>query len=1055
MGYKLATGFVEIRIGNEQVFMQATDAAVRRVMARAEAMMQSGFQRAMNKAADSATAFGLKATAALLPLEMAFKNAVKQGWDFAVLVGQTSMMFQQFGLSVQDADAFVGRLQKNAIAWGQDNRSTIMTARSLMTSFGGDVKQVEYAMSGLANMTGKYKLNTEQLNGVTRAFVQMQQKGKVQAEEMLQLAENGVNGWDLFAKATGKSVAELQKLTQTGKLFAKDTLPEVYKYLNENPEFAGKATANAKTLNGQMKNLGNNMREIFAGPFIANNDKLVHAFQAINKALENIRDSGVVDRFLQPMIDGFVKLATWFGNLSPVTQAFIAKLALAAVVMGPLALILGKVFRSLGSFGARVGEAAGRVSAFGSSIQPTASQLERWNGVMARVATGTYSLSNAFDRLLHPIQSVRDAASALSERFPFIGRAMDAVRHPITSLQEGFSALSTRLRLTYNAIGDGATRAFDRLRSAALQLDIRFRSLPATLGAVASSLGSGLASAATRAADVLRHPITSARLLGLSLREHAVSGLDALRGALGRGLDAGLRGLVRGMDLAGRGAITMGNGLKKLGGGALGMLKTGLLGASVGMFAFVASGQDVGPAIDGMVNQITSFLRNLPAVINTVAVKLPGMVTELVQSLTSAIPEIATAFTMAIPAIASALTVALPAIANIFGTVVPQIITRLLELLPGVVQTVLSVFPMLISSITSALPVVIKAFADMIPQIVRSLGMALPSLVQAFADGLVKIVDAVAQSLPVIIAAVVGIIPPLVNSLTAALPALVSAFAEAFPKIVEAIVNAIPGIVTAFADAIPKIVDALLRALPSVIQTFADAIPKIVTAVLVALPQIVAAFAKAIPLIVTAVTQNLPQIVRAFVDAIPQIVNSVVQNLPQIASAFAKSVPQIVKALADAGGQLFEAGANMVKKLIEGLGSMAGSLASKAKSLASSALDAINPFSSFSMPFSAEFDTSGLDSPPELAGLADFADFAAPVAVSYRSGGLAGAAEDLGGAITAGFSTGISSRDFRLPRARQEGSASSSYNVTVNARTDANAVDIGREVVWQMKTSGV
>lgn len=53
---------------------------------------------------------------------------------------------------------------------------------------------------------------------VMRAVSQMINKGKLQAEEMLQLAEAGVPAWGILAEAMGKSTAEVQEIGKKGKL---------------------------------------------------------------------------------------------------------------------------------------------------------------------------------------------------------------------------------------------------------------------------------------------------------------------------------------------------------------------------------------------------------------------------------------------------------------------------------------------------------------------------------------------------------------------------------------------------------------------------------------------------------------------------------------------------------------------------------------------------------------------------------------------------------------------------------------------------------------------
>lgn len=74
---------------------------------------------------------------------------------------------------------------------------------------------------------------------ITRAISQMLTKGKIQAEEMMQLSEAGVPAWTALANKMGKSTAEVQKMGEQGNLGVKeimllvDGLGDTYKGLAE------------------------------------------------------------------------------------------------------------------------------------------------------------------------------------------------------------------------------------------------------------------------------------------------------------------------------------------------------------------------------------------------------------------------------------------------------------------------------------------------------------------------------------------------------------------------------------------------------------------------------------------------------------------------------------------------------------------------------------------------------------------------------------------------------------------------------------------------------
>jgi tape measure domain-containing protein len=98
---------------------------------------------------------------------------------------------------------------------------------------------------GIAEASTAMQLSQDDAYGAMRAVVQMMSKGKVQAEELRgQLGERLPGAAQLAAKALGVTEAELSKLLETGKIYAKDFLPLFGQALRDN---YGKAAIESAT----------------------------------------------------------------------------------------------------------------------------------------------------------------------------------------------------------------------------------------------------------------------------------------------------------------------------------------------------------------------------------------------------------------------------------------------------------------------------------------------------------------------------------------------------------------------------------------------------------------------------------------------------------------------------------------------------------------------------------------------------------------------------------------------------------------------------------------
>ena len=89
----------------------------------------------------------------------------------------------------------------------------------------------------------------EGMDRITRALGQMQAKGRVTAQEMLQLSEIGINGFQMIAEASGKTTQEIMKLSEKGMLDAATGVSAILSGINR--QFGGAMEQQSRTLLGR------------------------------------------------------------------------------------------------------------------------------------------------------------------------------------------------------------------------------------------------------------------------------------------------------------------------------------------------------------------------------------------------------------------------------------------------------------------------------------------------------------------------------------------------------------------------------------------------------------------------------------------------------------------------------------------------------------------------------------------------------------------------------------------------------------------------------------
>lgn len=174
-----------------------------------------------------------------------------------------------------------------------------------LTAFG--LKPSEQQMRALADVAANLGGGTEVLAGVTLALGQAWTKGKLQGEELMQLAERGVPVWDALAAATGRSVPELQKMSAAGEL-GRDVISKLIDELGRMNE--GASDQLMQTFAGAVSNAKDAVEEFFnmiaeAGAL----DWLTEKLRELLAEFDRMKQTGELQEVAQDIADGFIAVA--------------------------------------------------------------------------------------------------------------------------------------------------------------------------------------------------------------------------------------------------------------------------------------------------------------------------------------------------------------------------------------------------------------------------------------------------------------------------------------------------------------------------------------------------------------------------------------------------------------------------------------------------------------------------------------------------------------------------------------------------------------------------
>jgi len=137
--------------------------------------------------------------------------------------------------------------------------SELIEAAKRLKAFGVETEDVVDVTKRLADVAGATGAD---LGGITTAFGQIQAKGRLQGEELLQLQERGVNLQEQLRQQYGLTADEFQKALEQGRFGADAVRFALVELTEEGGKYAGGAIAQSETLAGKFSTLIDNVERL-------------------------------------------------------------------------------------------------------------------------------------------------------------------------------------------------------------------------------------------------------------------------------------------------------------------------------------------------------------------------------------------------------------------------------------------------------------------------------------------------------------------------------------------------------------------------------------------------------------------------------------------------------------------------------------------------------------------------------------------------------------------------------------------------------------------------
>lgn len=699
-------------------------------------------QSALSSVSSSLTAWGAGLTAAVtLPLGAAGAKAMQWALTTASAAEQADIAFSTM-LGPERAKQMIADLTEFAKKTPFE-MSGLTDATQKLLAYGFAADDVILTLRAIGDATAALGSGQEGIDACTRAIGQMQAKGKVMSEEMLQLTEQGIPAWKYLAEALGTDVAGAQEMVTKGSVDAATGIAALKAGMEG--DFGGLMAEQSKTLSGALSNLGDaaeaTIKEIYK----------TDAYKELASAVADLADPvGDLVGNLMPALEGALSAASGAvaGLSSAISsldasqvQAIVDAVGLLAG-LGPALLVAG---RAVGSAGDALGAASAAAGAASKGLDAAKTAFAESGVTAESVAAGA---RKAFEGLkfgageagaairlgledpLHAAEAVAgSAASGIRESFGTVPRAMSTVGGasqavlgifersvPIAlGVARGFGVATVVAGALAVALGGAAVAG----QSMGVDMSAALSGFAGSLGNLAPLVESAFGSIAQAA------PQAAAALSGQA--PAIASAFGQLLSSAVQGLEAAMPGLVEAASAAA--AVlsgTLATCAPLLLEGAM-QLFAGLLDALSETAGSLA--QSAPELIGGLAE---SFAANAPTLL--------GAAGNLFMSIAQALPQVLPALVAALPVVIGGLTSSLP-------TFIGQVLAAAVNLFLGIAHAVPQTVGSLLGAIGDLLGQAKEAFSSFsLVDVGRQMIQGFISGIQSAVGGLVDAAAGAASS---------------------------------------------------------------------------------------------------------------------------------------------------------------------------------------------------------------------------------------------------------------------------------------------------------------------
>lgn len=228
-------------LGSATLDLRTDASGFNRGMDSAEGRSRSFLSMMVKTAAGVSAAFGLINT-----------GIVAVGFNFLAMREQAEVAFTTMLGSGAKAGKFLNDLESFAAKTPFGFPDLVLAAQR-MTAYGFAAEDVLPTLTNIGDAAAGLSAGSEGVQAITRALGQMRQAGRVNAQDMNQLVQVGIDAWGILAEEAGVSIAEIRDLSEKGLVDSSKAVDTLLAGMAE--RYGGLMDAQSRTFGGLLSTI--------------------------------------------------------------------------------------------------------------------------------------------------------------------------------------------------------------------------------------------------------------------------------------------------------------------------------------------------------------------------------------------------------------------------------------------------------------------------------------------------------------------------------------------------------------------------------------------------------------------------------------------------------------------------------------------------------------------------------------------------------------------------------------------------------------------------------